>query len=153
MIELRQVESGRESFLQLLLEADESEDVVRSYIDEGELFALTDDGVEVGVALLISHDRALEIKNFAVAEAYRGRGLGTGAIDAIVDLARDRGYERLSVGTANSSMDALRFYQRCGFRIAGVRPGFFDAYPEEIWEDGIRARDFIEMELELSEHR
>jgi len=151
MIELRQVEGGRESFLQLLLEADGSESVVRSYMDEGELFAIADDGIEVGAVLLISQDRVLEIKNIAIAEASRGRGVGTGAIDAVADLGRDRGYERLFLGTANSSLDALAFYQRCGFRITGVRRGFFDAYPEEIWEDGIRARDFIEMELELVE--
>ena len=149
MIELKPVPGEREGFLPLLLEADESEPVVRSYLDEGELFAITDDGVDVGVALLISQERALEIKNIAVDQASRGRGVGAGAIDAIADLGRDRGFERLLVGTANSSTDVLRFYQRCGFRIVGVRRGFFDAYPEEIWEDGIRARDFIEMELEL----
>lgn len=149
MIELQPVLGEREGFLPLLLEADESEPVVRSYLDEGELFAIADDGVEVGAVLLITQERALEIKNIAVDEDARGRGIGAAAIDAIADLGRDRGHDKLLVGTANSSTDVLRFYQRCGFRIVGVRRGFFDAYPEEIWEDGVRARDFIEMELEL----
>lgn len=149
MVELRQVDDDRSAFMPLLLEADESEAVVLTYLEEGELFSLADDGIEVGVVLLISQDRALEIRNLAVDEASRGRGIGTQAIEAITDLARDRGYERLLVGTANSSLETLSFYQRCGFRIAGVRRGFFDSYPDQIWEDGIRARDFIEMEMEL----
>ena len=149
MIELKPVLGEREEFLPSLLEADESEPVVRSYLNEGELFAIAEDGVEVGVVLLIAGERALEIKNIAVDEGARGRGVGAATIDAIADLGRDRGHEKLLVGTANSSTDVLRFYQRCGFRIVGVRRGFFDAYPEEIWEDGVRARDFVEMELEL----
>lgn len=149
MIELKPLLGGREEFLPLLLEADESEPVVRSYLNEGELFAIAEDGVEVGVVLLIAWERALEIKNIAVDEGARGRGVGAAAVDAIADLGRDRGHDKLLVGTANSSTDVLRFYQRCGFRIVGVRRGFFDAYPEEIWEDGVRARDFVEMELEL----
>ena len=100
-MELRRVEGDRRAFLPLLLEADESESVVLSYLEEGELFSLSDDGIEVGVVLLISQDRALEIRNIAVDEASRGRGVGTRAIEAITDLARDRGYERLLVGTAS----------------------------------------------------
>ena len=57
--------------------------------------------------------------------------------------------DRLTVGTANSSLDAIRFYQKAGFRMSGVNRGSFDAYPEPIWEDGLRARDMIMFELAL----
>jgi len=34
-------------------------------------------------------------------------------------------------------------------REVGVDRGSFDAYPEPIWEDGLRARDMIMFELAL----
>src|SRR5207248_493709 len=39
-IELSPVEGSRELFLPLLLEADESEPIVRTYLEDGELFAI-----------------------------------------------------------------------------------------------------------------
>jgi ribosomal protein S18 acetylase RimI-like enzyme len=100
------------------------------------------------VLLAIREGDTLEIKNLAIAEGCRGRGVGRAAIGALVERAAASGITRLIVGTANSSLDALRFYQRVGFRISGVRRGFFESYPEPIVEDGIRARDMVMLDRE-----
>ena len=50
-------------------------------------------------------------------------GIGTALVDAVADLARAQGAERLLVMTTNDNVDALRFYQRRGFVISAVRPG------------------------------
>jgi ribosomal protein S18 acetylase RimI-like enzyme len=149
MIALEAVVGSRESWIPLLLEADGSEPVVRSYLDEGELFAILEGDETAGVLLAIREGDTLEIKNLAIAAARRGRGVGRAAIGALAERATASGVTRLTVGTANSSLDALRFYQRVGFRIAGVRRGFFASYPEPIVEDGIRALDMVMLDREL----
>lgn len=146
MITLGKVEGSRERFVPLLLEADESEQIVRAYLEQGDLYVIASDGTEVGVALMIPDGADLEIKNLAIAPEHRGRGAGTAAIELLADLAWKTGASRLIVGTADSSPGTVRFYERAGFLRYGVREGFFDSYPEPIWEDGVRARDMIMLE-------
>jgi ribosomal protein S18 acetylase RimI-like enzyme len=141
--------SGRQDFVHVLLEADESEPVLRSYLHEGNLYAIISAGVVVGAALLIPQDDSLEIKNVALLEAHRGRGLGRATIEAITEIARRSGARRLTVGTADSSPGTIAFYRHTGFRDAGRIEGFFDAYPEPVVEDGIVAHDMIRFEMEL----
>ncbi len=150
MVTLEKIESSRERFMPLLLEADEAEVVVRAYIDEGDLYAVMSDAVEVGVVLFIRDGDDLEIKNLALAPEHRGRGIGTAVLGAATDLARRTGASRLIVGTSDSTPGTIRFYERAGFRRYGVREGFFDAYPEPIWTDGVRARDMVMLEIPLA---
>jgi hypothetical protein len=57
--------------------------------------------------------------------------------------------------TTNDNLDAMRFYQRRGFRIAAVRPGAVAAARRlkptipELGEHGIPIRDEIELALTL----
>ena len=146
MVTLEKVEGGRDRFVTLLLEADDSEEVVRAYFEQGDMYAIADDGVEVGVVLTILDEDDLEIKNIALAPEHRGRGIGTAVLELAADLAKEAGASRLVVGTADSSPETVRFYERAGFMRCGVREGFFDAYPEPVWENGVRARDMIMLE-------
>lgn len=139
----------REPLVPLLLEADESEPVLRSYLHEGELYRIVAEGEEVGAVLLIRDDDGLEIKNIALAESRRGKGLGRASIEAVADLARRSGVARLLVGTADSGRGTIAFYRAVGFLDAGRIEGFFDAYPEPVIEDGITAHDMIRFEMPL----
>ena len=149
-VTLARVDGDREPYVPLLLEADESEPVLRAYLDDGELFEILDEGVPVGVVLLIPEaERELEIKNIAIDPARRGRGLGRAAVDEVVASARARGVGRLLVGTADTSEDLHRFYRRCGFADAGRRERFFDDYPEPVIERGRTAHDMLLFAMEL----
>jgi GNAT superfamily N-acetyltransferase len=53
-------------------------------------------------------------------------GTGTALVAAVGPRAADAGCRRLWVVTTNDNVDALRFYQRRGFRISAVRPGAVD---------------------------
>jgi GNAT superfamily N-acetyltransferase len=143
------VSEDRQRLLPLLLLADESEAIVGSYISQGTLFAIRDGDGDIGVLLLIREGDDVEVKNLAVAEGSRGQGVGTLAIEFAAKWAREAGADTLTVGTANSSLDAIRFYQKAGFRMTSVKRGFFDAYPAPIWEDGIQARDMLVFEMAL----
>ena len=50
-------------------------------------------------------------------------GTGTALIEAVERLAADAGCDRLWVITTNDNTDALRFYQRRGFRLAALHRG------------------------------
>jgi ribosomal protein S18 acetylase RimI-like enzyme len=134
----------------LLLDADESEPVVRAYLDDGELLEIVVAGQPVGVALITSPEHAaIEIKNIAIVREHRGRGIGRAAIGCLADRAKGRGADRLLVGTADSSGRTIAFYRSCGFREVGRIAGFFDAYPEPVVEDGVQAHDMIRFERVL----
>jgi ribosomal protein S18 acetylase RimI-like enzyme len=86
----------------------------------------------------------------------RRRGLGSALIAEVKQIARGAGCTRLEVITTNDNVDALRFYQRRGFRLAAVRAGAVDASradlkPEipAIGAHGIPIRDEIELEQQL----
>jgi len=80
------------------------------------------------------------------------QGVGTALIEALVSRLRVEGVSVLRVITTNDNLDALRFYQRRGFRITAVRPGAVDEARRvkpsisEIGEYGIPIRDEIELE-------
>jgi len=139
----------RERLLPLLLLADEDETVVCSYIDEGELFAIRDGDQDIGVLLLTAEGNVVEIKNLALDEEHQGKGLGREAVEFAKRRARELGAERLVVGTADAARDTVAFHEHVGFRRTGIRAGFFDAYPTEIWIDGVKARDMVMFEMEL----
>jgi ribosomal protein S18 acetylase RimI-like enzyme len=142
--------TDREALVPLLLEADESEPVLRSYLDDGTLYRIVSDDRRIGAVLLLDEAAAVEIKNFVIAEPHRGRGFGRAAVEAVIELARRAGAERLVVGTADTSTGAIAFYRRVGFEAAGRVEGFFDAYPEPVIEDGVVAHDMLRFELRLS---
>jgi Acetyltransferase (GNAT) family len=84
------------------------------------------------------------------------RGIGSALLTALLERLRIEGLARLRVTTTNDNLDALRFYQRRGFRIAAVRPGAIEAARVRkptipaVGAYGIPLRDEIELRLELS---
>jgi DNA-3-methyladenine glycosylase I len=85
----------------------------------------------------------------------RGERIGTRLLDAAVELARRGGARRAWLTTTNDNLDALRFYQKRGWRLVAVYPG---AVAESrkvkpsipaIGSYGIPIRDEIELEYPL----
>ena len=54
-----------------------------------------------------------------VESSYRGRGIGGQLLDALADLARRNGFERLSL-SVEAENPARRLYERVGYRQVGV---------------------------------
>ena len=139
----------RERHLPLLLEADDAEDHMRGYLARGELLEIHAAGGMIGVVVLVREADEVEIWNIALAEEHRGRGLGRAAIGAVADRCTRAGASRLTVGTSDCSLGTIAFYRKAGFRFAGVREGYFDAYPMAVVENGIRARDMVMFRMAL----
>ncbi|MDI3298343.1 MAG: DinB family protein [Bacillota bacterium] len=87
----------------------------------------------------------------------RGRGVGSALLAAVEEHARAAGCRRLWLVTSNDNLEALRFYQRRGYRIAAVHAGAVDAARRlkpaipEVGDHGIPVRDEIELEKRLQE--
>jgi ribosomal protein S18 acetylase RimI-like enzyme len=53
----------------------------------------------------------------------RRQGIGSLLLERVVQAARLEGAASLWLTTTNDNLDALRFYQRRGFRLVALRPG------------------------------
>ncbi|ETI70400.1 GNAT family N-acetyltransferase [Neobacillus vireti] len=150
-VQLKAIEmEKRNSFLDYLLLADESEEIVREYINDGEMFAMLFNGQIIGVAQFIFlQDGIVELKNIAIIEDYRGKGIGKLVIKEAFGLYKMKGLNKMLVGTANSSIANLAFYQKLGFRMDEIKKDFFKKYPTPIYENGIRALDMVMLERDL----
>ena len=103
----------------------------------------------VAVYVLQAGADSAEIKNIAVASGWQGRGIGKRLIADAARRAAQMGAREITVGTGNSSLGQLAFYQKCGFRIVGVERDFFAQYADPIMENGIRCLDLVRLSREL----
>lgn len=60
------------------------------------------------------------IEDLAVAEKYRGIGIGTKLLDFMKKFAKKNGYPRLSIGVLASNNRVLEYYIRYGFKTYGI---------------------------------
>ena len=107
-----------------------------------------------GVATYIVEDHDCEL--LTLHATTRHAGTGTALLDAVRRRVVEQGCERIRVVTTNDNLDALRFYQRRGFRLVVLRPRAVDRSREtlkpgipETGSHGIRLRDELELEAEL----
>jgi ribosomal protein S18 acetylase RimI-like enzyme len=100
--------------------------------------------------LLPTRPDTIELVNIAVVEAERGNGIGKDLIMNGIQTAKARGYKTIEVGTGNSIIGQLAFYQKCGFRIIGIDMDFFIRhYSDEIYENGIQCRDMVQLSQDV----
>ncbi|MCF3111980.1 GNAT family N-acetyltransferase [Niabella sp. CC-SYL272] len=144
-LRLRKLQSADALPFGLLLLADETVAAIEKYIYDSAVYVLADATEVVGVAALypLSADE-LEIKNIAVAASHQNRGVGSVLIQQILEIARKQQYKTLIVGTADTGLRQIRFYERNGFKKYALRKNFFiEQYPQPIFENGVQLKDMI----------
>ena len=83
------------------------------------------------------------------------QGVGTALIEALASKLRAEGVSILRVTTTNDNLNALRFYQRRGFRLKALRPGGVDEARRlkpsipAVGEYEIPIRDEVELERHI----
>lgn len=130
----------------------------RMHVRRGELvdvlalpgFVVERAGQPVGLLTYRRHDDGFELA--AVVVDDRRQGAGTELVEALVREVAGR--DRIWLVTSNDNLDALRFYQKRGFRLAALRPGAIDRARSALkpgipstGEYGIPMRDELELEL------
>jgi GNAT superfamily N-acetyltransferase len=112
------------------------------------------DGRLAGVLTWVVDGEQCEVLTLHAGE--RWRGVGTALLAEVERLAASRGCTRLFLVTTNDNVDALRFYQRRGFRLAALHRGAVDhsracLKPEipTVGDYGIPLRDELELDKPL----
>lgn len=88
--------------------------------DDVSFYSLREDGALMAVGALREIDPTHgEIKSMHTASAARGRGVGRDMLNHLLDVARVRGYERVSLetGTMDAFAPARRLYESAGFQV------------------------------------
>jgi len=112
-----------------------TDDSIRAYVDNGEMYVLTDgDQIAGAVAIVMHQDRDYEavpwaenlandevatLHLLAVRPKYRGRALGNTILEQAVGLARRNGKKALRLDTLESNLPARRMYEKAGFSCRG----------------------------------
>jgi ribosomal protein S18 acetylase RimI-like enzyme len=128
--------------------------VLHDPVADEALLAEDVNGALIGVLTFQTAGRDREISTLYAAESWRG--IGSALVEAAVDLARADGCDRLWLVTTNDNVDALRFYQRRGFRLAELHVGAVDmsraalkpSIPE-VGDHGIPLHDELVLERRL----
>ena len=135
-------------YLDLLLLADEQENMIDRYLDKGKMYVLDDNGIKCECIVTDEGSDVLEIKNIATVPDYQGKGYAKSLIDFIVGKYREQ-YAILQVGTGDSPL-TIPFYEKCGFVRSHIIPNFFtDNYDHPIYEDGVQLVDMVYLQRPL----
>ena len=100
---IREIHENKKQFLSLLLLADEQENMIDRYLENGAMYVLDDCGVKAECVVTDEGNRILEIKNIAVDPKHHGMGYGKALIDFLASKYADE-YSVLQVGTGDSPL-------------------------------------------------
>ena len=146
-----EVKQDKKMYIDLLLLADEQENMIDRYLERGTMYALSDEADSRVKAVCVVTDEGssvLEIKNIAVLPECQRMGLGREMIRFIENTYKGA-YDVLRVGTGDSPL-TIPFYQKCGFAEAYRIKGFFtDNYDHPIFECGKQLVDMVCLEKKL----
>lgn len=147
--EIREIKENKKQYLDLLLLADEQEDMVDRYLERGTMYVLDDDGIKAECVVTDEGGGILEIKNIAVAPDSQRCGYGRRMIQFLEEAYSGR-FDILQVGTGDSPL-TIPFYESCGFVKSHVVKGFFtEHYDHPIYEGGRQLTDMIYLRMNLT---
>lgn len=141
-MEVKTIEGNKKLHLDLLLLADEQEDMIDKYLERGDVFALYDEDLKSICVVTQEDENICELKNIATYEKYRGKGYGKYLISYIFQYYKDK-YKTLLVGTGDIPW-IISFYEGCGFEVSHKVENFFrNNYDHPIYEDGVQLVDMV----------
>lgn len=138
---IKQVIDGKKEYIDLLLLADEQEDMIDQYLERGEMFVLDDNGIKAECVITQESDGVYELKNIAVLPDYQRKGYGKRLIEFL--FTNYTHCRTMLVGTGDVP-SALTFYNKCGFTESHrIKNFFIDNYDHPMFEDGKQLIDMV----------
>ena len=145
--EIVRLQPGRSLPFHLLLLADETVEAIEKYVYTSDVYIVRQKNSTGSIAVFALNkisNAEVEIKNIAVSESLQGQGIGNRVMNEIKRIAIANHYKRIVVGTPDSSLRLIRFYEKNGFIKYDLRKDFFiENYVKPIFEDGIMLRDMV----------
>ena len=148
-MEIITINENKEEFMDLLLLGDEQENMVKKYLNRGELYALNDNDLKTVCIVTQESENIYEIKNIATYEKYQGKGYGSYMIKYIIEKYKGK-CSQLLVGTGEDD-NILSFYKSFGFIYSHtVKDFFINNYDHEIFENGKQLKDMIYLKIDFA---
>ena len=148
-INIKKEKDNKEQYLNLLLEADPSKEMISKYLFDGELFVLTYNNEPACISVVTNIDNNIvELKNIVTKEKFRGKGYAKRMIKYLVDNYKTR-YKKMIVGTTENN---IPFYVKQGFDKyeKTIKNFFIDNYNEEIWDENMQCVDMYYYSKDLN---
>ena len=132
-------------------DADPSRLQIESYLNKGLCYIGRYKSKIVGVLVLKSiNTTTIEIKNIAILASEQGKGFGKALLKHSEKVSKEAGFQKLIIGTGNSSIKQLALYQKQGFEINTIEKNFFlENYTDPIFENGIQCKHLLILEKEI----
>lgn len=147
-MKIQEITDCKKAYLDLLLLADEQEDMIDHYLERGTMYVLEDGIVRAECVITDEGSGILELKNIAVKPDSQGKGYGKALIEFLIQTYKEQ-YSLLQVGTGDSP-STIPFYESCGFRRHHVVKNFFtDHYDHPIYECGVQLVDMVYLQRAL----
>ncbi len=148
VLKIKKVLKNKKQYLDLLLLADEQEDMIDRYLERGTMYVLDNNGIKAECVVTNESDNVLEIKNIAVLPECQGMGYGKSLIEFVAREYSNR-YSVLQVGTGDSPF-TIPFYEKCGFvKSHSVENFFIDNYDHPIIECGVQLKDMVYLQMKI----
>ena len=139
-IVIKKERENKEQYMNLLLEANSSEKLIRQYLVDGDLFTLTYKNEVACVAVVTKVDNdTCELKDIATEEKYRGKGYAKKMIKYLCDNYKQK-YNKMLIGTTENN---IPFYVKQGFDKyeKTIKNFFVDNYDEKILDGDLYCTD------------
>ena len=149
---IEKITENKKQFLDLLLLADEQENMIDKYLPSGDLFALYDSDLKSVCVVVPIDSETCELKNIATYEKYQGKGYGKALLKFISDFYKND-YKTMLVGTGETPT-ILSFYESCGFEKSYRIKNFFtDNYDHLMFDGELQLVDMIYLKKDLENGR
>ena len=140
-LQVKKIEN-KDDYIDLLLEADPSKDMINKYLDDSDVYALKKEDELISIAVILHIDRkTLELKNIVTTEKYRNKGYAKTLLKSLCGNYKQK-YDRMLVGTTENN---IPFYVKQGFDKyeKTIKNFFIDNYNEEIKDEDLICTDLI----------
>ncbi len=140
-IQVKKIEN-KDDYIDLLLEADPSKDMISKYLNDSDVYGLKVDEEIVSIAIILHIDKnTLELKNLVTKEEYRNKGYSKKLLKSLCGNYKQK-YSKMLVGTTENN---IPFYVKQGFDKyeKTIKNFFIDNYKEEIWDGDLHCTDLI----------
>ena len=140
-MQVKKIEN-KEDYIDLLLEADPSKDMIHKYLNDSDVYALKKGDELISIAVILHIDRkTLELKNIVTKESYRNKGYAKTLLKSLCGNYKQK-YDRMLVGTTENN---IPFYVKQGFDKyeKTIKNFFIDNYNEEIKDGDLICTDLI----------
>ena len=138
-MQVKKIEN-KEDYIDLLLEADPSKDMIHKYLNDSDVYALKkgDELISIAVILPISR-KTLELKNIVTTEKYRNKGYAKTLLKSLCGNYKQK-YDRMLVGTTENN---IPFYVKQGFDKyeKTIKNYFIDNYDKELLDGDLQCID------------